>query len=127
VTAARPSTLRMVALWLPVLLYVGIIFTLSSQPHLQPPLHFVNADKLMHLLEYGGLGVLLARALRGGMTVLRPARGAVVAIAIGAGIAATDEWYQSFVPGRQSSVYDALADTVGCALAQVAYARIVRG
>ena len=113
--------------WLPVVLYVGVIFTLSSQPHLQPPLHFANADKLLHLLEYGGLGLFLARALRGSMTVSRPARAATLAIVIGASLAATDEWYQSFVPGRLSSVYDALADTVGCALAQVAYARIVRG
>jgi VanZ family protein len=32
-----------------------------------------------------------------------------------------DEFYQSFVPGRDSSVYDLLADTIGVALAQLVY------
>src|SRR5205814_3774898 len=101
--AAVPANARRLFTdWLPVVLYVGVIFTLSSQPHLQPPLHFANADKLLHLLEYGGLGLFLARALRGSMTVSRPARAATLAIVIGASLAATDEWYQSFVPGRLS-------------------------
>src|SRR5262245_47241611 len=37
--------------WLPVLTYVAMIFTLSAQPHLRPPFHFQNADKVVHMTE----------------------------------------------------------------------------
>ena len=49
--------------WAPVLLYVSVIFGLSAQPNLKPPLSFENADKFFHMLEYGGLGFLLAREI----------------------------------------------------------------
>jgi len=96
--------------WLPVLLYVTVILTLSAQPYLQNPLKFHNSDKLCHLLEYGGLGILLARALRGTMR-----------LRVGSLIGAGDEYFQSFVPGRDSSVFDWMADTLGVMLAQVIY------
>ena len=35
---------------------------------------------------------------------------------------ATDEWHQSFVPGRASEVKDWVADTLGAALAVSLYA-----
>jgi len=107
--------------WLPVLAYVCLILTLSAQPHLKVPLNFNNADKLCHLLEYGALGFLLARALRGTLRVRRPALAAMMAIVIGSAIGAGDEYFQSFVPGRDSSVYDWMADTTGVILAQIAY------
>src|SRR6266436_1096633 len=53
--------------WLPVLVYLTVIFSLSAQPNLRPPFEFQNSDKLCHLLEYGGLGLLLGRAVRGGL------------------------------------------------------------
>jgi VanZ family protein len=112
--------------WLPVLVYVSLIFFLSAQPNLQPPLHFENSDKLMHLLEYGGLGVLFARALRDNF----PARSWVFTslLALGAGlvIAAGDEYFQSFIPGRESSVFDWLADGTGLTFAQLAYLAFAR-
>ena len=49
-----------VRFWLPVVAYVGLIFTLSAQPGLQPPMHFQYADKVAHICEYGVLGFLLA-------------------------------------------------------------------
>lgn len=107
--------------WLPVLVYVTVIITLSSQPRLQPPLHFVNADKLFHALEYFGLGVLLARAIRGSLRVARPLFAAAIALSFGVLIAGGDEFYQQFVPGRDASVLDLLADAIGALAAQFAY------
>ena len=101
-----------------------MILSLSAQPHLQPPLHFPNADKLFHLLEYGGLGLLLARALRGSL----PDRPALVitllAIGLGSLMGAGDEYFQSFVPGRDSSVFDWMADTLGAVIGQFVYSRV---
>jgi VanZ family protein len=121
VRASRSFGHRFVVDWLPVLLYVTVIVTLSSQPNLQVPLHFPNADKLFHASEYFGLGVLLARALRGSLPTGRVLWAAMAALGLGVLIGASDEFYQSFVPGRDSSIYDLLADTVGCAVAQFAF------
>jgi VanZ family protein len=107
--------------WLPVLVYVAIIFTLSAQPYLTPPFHFRNGDKLAHTLEYGGLGVLLVRAMRSRSGWDRPLAAGLVALAIGLGIAAADEKFQAFIPGRDSSLFDWMADAGGLILGQLAY------
>jgi len=112
--------------WLPVLLYLGVIFTLSAQPHLRAPIEFQNSDKLYHLMEYGGLGLLMARALRSTLPGSSPVALGLVALGLGIVIAASDERFQSTVPGRESSAYDALADTLGVAAAQWLYWRRMR-
>lgn len=104
--------------WLPVVLYVALIFTVSAQPHLHAPVEFKSSDKIYHCLEYGVLGWLLARAFAATRTWVRLVVPALIAIAIGVTIAASDELFQSTVPGRESSALDAAADTIGFAAAQ---------
>jgi VanZ family protein len=113
--------------WLPVLAYVGAIYAVSAQPHLTPPFHFVNADKVIHAAEYLVLGLLLARALRASLRVGRPAFAAMIAIGLVVLIGSGDEFLQSFVPGRDSSIFDLLADAVGGALAQFVYVNVAKG
>ncbi len=112
--------------WLPVLLYVGVIFALSSQPNLQPPLHFTYADKVAHLCEYGILGVLLARAVRGMARLDWALTAALLALLLGMVVGISDELFQSLIPGRESSAFDFLADTAGLVLAQLIYVAVVR-
>jgi VanZ family protein len=104
--------------WLPVLVYLTVIFSLSAQPNLKPPMPFRNSDKSWHLLEYGGLGLLLGRALRAGMTSGAALAAAGAALATGALIGAGDEIFQRSIPGRQSSAADWAADAAGVTLAQ---------
>ncbi|HSP06613.1 MAG TPA: VanZ family protein [Acidobacteriota bacterium] len=100
--------------WLPVLAYATLILTLSSQSHLPGASRL--PDKPMHALEYSGFAFLLARALfpqRG-----RPrTRQVAVAFVLAALFAAFDEYYQSYIPGRDCSVYDWLADLAGLSAA----------
>ncbi|MFN8587653.1 MAG: VanZ family protein [Candidatus Eisenbacteria bacterium] len=107
--------------WLPALAYVAVIFTLSAQERLAPPFHFQNSDKVMHLLEYGGLGLLLARAIRASLPGRSWLETALVTAAVGLAIGACDEKFQSYVPGRESSVFDWFADATGITFAQIAY------
>ena len=46
-----------------------------------------------------------------------------LAVLIVSAFGVTDEWHQSFVPGRDADVFDWLSDTLGAALAVVLYVR----
>lgn len=116
--APRPVFMRY---WLPVLMYVGLIFVLSAQPRLKPPFKFESSDKVAHVIEYGGLGFLLARALRTVPMLRGIALPSLVAVAIGFCIGGSDELFQSTVPGRDSSTLDLIADTIGLSIAQLVY------
>ena len=91
-------------------------------PHISPQaLDFVHfcIRKGAHLTEYGVLGILLWRAIPEPRT--RPEIAiwsrAGVALLVATVYAATDEYHQSFVPSRTSSVRDVCIDTCGAALA----------
>jgi len=128
--STRPPKRRFFVLfmgfWLPVMLYVTAIFTVSAQPNLQAPLKFPNGDKILHAGEYFVLGLLLVRALRANLRLSRPLFAAAITVALVLLVGASDEFFQSFVPGRQSDVFDALADLAGGTIAQFVYVLFVR-
>jgi len=110
--------------WLPVALYVALIFSLSSIRRPPPTPGLLAEDKLLHLIEYGGLGLLLARAvwahgLRRDLTIL-------FTVAGGSLVASLDELYQLTVPGRVGDLVDVVADVVGVVLAMLGYALLAR-
>lgn len=110
--------------WLPVLLYAGLIFTLSSYPVFFPPgVGLRLSDRLLHAVEYGILSFLLGRAfLRDSSPFFqRSFQAWAVAIAIFYGF--TDEIHQFFVPTRESSSIDLLFDGVGAVGAQLFFGR----
>jgi VanZ family protein len=108
---------RRVSLWLPPIIYMSVIFYLSSQSQPLPELTSRVWDKALHTIEYAGLGVLLYRALVGeGL----PRRATILAtIVIVSAYGASDEWHQSFVPMRDADVRDWMVDTLGGILAAV--------
>ena len=105
--------------------YAGLIFFLSSQSSFPVPKEIWNFDKVIHCVEYGVLAFLVARAVRpADRAALWPAAVAVwVAILYGV----SDEFHQSFVPGRSSDVYDVVADSVGAALGAAVFTFHSRG
>lgn len=112
--------------WLPVLLYMSMVQVLGAQPDLQVPSLFPNVDKVVHLMEYLGLGVFLARALRASFRTPAPLRTSLMAVGIGLAMGAADELLQAFVPNRMSSVNDLLADATGLLIAQFVFLLVVR-
>lgn len=101
----------------PVILVMGTIFLLSRQPGEELPLPPVpGIDKLAHALAYG---VLAGTAIIVFLPETRRRRPLAVGIAVIAfcilyGL--TDEFHQSFIPGRSPSPGDIIADTVGSML-----------
>jgi len=109
------------ARWLIVAGYVAVIFLLSAQPGLHVPGDFKLGDKVAHVLEYGGLGWLLWRAGLETWPRTTGLRRALVAIALASALGAVDEKFQAGVPGRDSSAFDWMADTLGASLAQALF------
>lgn len=72
-------------------------------------------DKVVHFFVFGLLATLV---LRNGFAP----RQAWLAVVIVSVFGATDEWHQSFTPGRVMQVGDWVADTLGAVVAVIAYA-----
>ena len=105
--------------WLAVVAYVAVIFILSSQPGLTIPGTWEYRDKVAHILEYGGLGMLVWLAARDTWPTQKPLNRAILVLLAISALGACDEKFQAGIPGRESSAYDWLADTTGAFLAQL--------
>ena len=116
--------------WLPAVLYAGVIFFLSSQSHPEdrlPPFLFKEiSDKVLHAVEYGILALLCYRAFRWAAGPVLARQAVVLAIVTASVYGLTDEVHQAFVPLRDASWQDWLADTIGAALAAVGVGRITK-
>jgi VanZ family protein len=100
--------------WLAVVLWMGAIFVLSDFPSLKSPfepLHDFILRKLAHVTEYGILTALLVSALR--FHIKRNAHALIMAALIAVLYAFSDEWHQTFVPGREGSLFDVGIDGLG--------------
>ncbi len=106
------------SLWGPVLLWAGVIFYLSSVPNLR----FVEAwwdivlRKVGHMVAFGILARLLARAFTGS-TFWSWKRIFAMSLMMTFLYACSDEWHQSFTPGRVASPLDIVIDTLGAWIA----------
>jgi VanZ family protein len=127
--------------WGLILAWAGLIFYLSSRAFgprfsrrlLALGLHLVNLHlaphafvlldtlirKLAHLVEYGIFALVLYWLPSGkGNNLWRPRR-AVVCVLVATAYSLTDEFHQSFVPGRHASLFDCALDASGAALAML--------
>jgi VanZ family protein len=105
--------------WAPPALWAAALVIATSWPNPDVP-QVGQGDKVVHAVLYGILAWLLARAEPTLATVRRRAALTLVGLAC---FAALDEWHQAYVPGRSSSLADAMADCVGAASALALAAR----
>ncbi len=104
---------------LPILLASVAIIIASSRQDIQlPDLGLWNTDKLLHLIAYFFYGIFLLIFINGNFK-LSKGKTILIAIVVGLLFAASDEWHQSFVPGRTASIYDFIADAIGIALSTI--------
>ena len=100
--------------WLAVILWMGVIFALSATPSIATPLepaYDFTLKKLAHITVYAILTILLFRALR--LHITNKGHAVVTAALLAILYALSDEWHQTFVPGREGTLRDVGIDAVG--------------
>jgi VanZ family protein len=133
--------MRRLTYWLPPILWAAVILSASTDLFSSPntggvlerivvwivghPIAPATLDvlnlimrKCAHLAEYGILGALMFRAVRGARTSWS-LRWAIVALLLTAGVASIDEIHQTFTLLRTGTWQDVLLDTAGATLAQL--------
>jgi VanZ family protein len=97
---------------------MAAIFYLSSQS--SPPTPGGLPDTLAHAIEYFGLGVVVFRAVAGGLGARVTAPRAMTTMIMTVAYAVSDEVHQLFVPDRTADARDLLADAAGASVALIA-------
>src|SRR5207244_4719609 len=116
--AERAVRVVIVVAWMAVISYWSGQPTLPiDQPDVAALLHGLQ-HKLAHLMAFGLLALLARWAFDG---LPRPM---LLAIALVSVFGATDEWHQSFTPGRRAAWDDWVLDTASAALALYVWSRV---
>ena len=109
--------------WIPALATICLIVFLSHQSH--PPGAGLGLNPLLHVIEYALLTVTLVWGRSSGLRRRVRTRQLAWLWILGTLFAVSDEIHQSFVPSRDASASDVLADMAGITLVLAAY-RLVR-
>jgi VanZ family protein len=110
----RP-VLRQTWLWVPLALYAGLIWYMSSRSTAPGSSFFTFpfGDKVGHALMFGVLAALIWRALRGSFELSPSAALIATTVLLAVIYGGIDEIHQSYVPGRSSDAWDLAADALG--------------
>ena len=100
-----------------LVLYCSFIFWLSSKPTLPAPMLFTHQDKIFHMGAYFIMGILAWRFFND--LFAKPIIVFLVSLCFSSIYGISDEWHQSYVPGREADILDWLADTLGALIALV--------
>ena len=101
-------------------IYMVLILSISAIPtNTIPALGFRHADKVAHFFEYSILGFLAVQSFK-------PLNGYHLFYIIFSGFifGAFDEWWQSFISDRCTSLFDLLADNVGMLVGSIVFYKL---
>ena len=113
----KSGILKFLSLWLPPILWAGLIFKFSSGiVPIASPIFWQDfaVKKTGHVLLFGVLAVFIYRALIG--QGLSRKKAAIWAVAIVFLYGATDEYHQMFTQGREAMVRDVFIDGIGAGI-----------
>ncbi len=118
------NVLSFIRYQLPVIVWMALIYFLSSRSFPDMPAMIPGTDKVVHMAIYAILCALLHRAFR-----MQPnARLASMSLFLALGVTLlygiSDEVHQYFVPERSSDIFDVLADLSGGFIYIVVYLKL---
>lgn len=105
--------------WVILMLFVSIESSVGDMAVNEIDLPFL--DKIVHFCIFAALGWFLARGMYLARTGALSRHYGLWAMLIGTVFGASDEWHQSFVPGRHADWADLLADVLGIISAVILY------
>ena len=107
--------------WLPAIAWMAFIFAMSSREQFPatPGISSSLLAVIAHLVLYGTLALLILLAVSRDERPMRSTLVMVVALTALYGL--SDEFHQSFVPGRHPSAFDLVVNTIGATLAVLAW------
>lgn len=107
--------LRVFYYWAPPLIWMGLIFYMSSQKSISITTNAVSefvTFKTLHMVEYSFLFFLLYRAFQS-LKIIQNNMFAIYSFIIACSYSFTDELHQLSIPSRQGRVRDILFDVAG--------------
>jgi VanZ family protein len=107
-----------------ILLMVAITIQSGFPDVALPDIDIDFIDKILHFFIFGLLGWFLCRGMNLSRKRWIHEHYFFIALVIGALFAISDEWHQSFVEGRDSSLADWLADLIGMVIFSLIYRKI---
>jgi VanZ family protein len=120
--------MKFVRFWLPVALWMGVIFFFSTRSRIQvSPDTIINFlfFKTLHVLEYSFLYILLFRAFK----YTKPKEISILwyisAFLITVLYACSDEIHQRFIPTREGALRDVIIDAGGAVVAWIAIIKLL--
>jgi len=105
--------------WLPPIVWMGIIFFLSSRQRIGiSEIYIYNFVffKTLHMIEYAMLFFMLFRAIHKTFNKLSQTHALILAMILALLYGITDEFHQTFVPTREGSIRDVGIDSIGILL-----------
>ena len=114
--------------FIPMIVVMGIIFFLSNQPgdSLELP-DIPDLDKGLHSIAYGVLAFSALFAVPAQKYQNNPFGISLLVVLFCLLYGISDEFHQSFVPGRFSSAFDLVADTIGAVVVVWIWYRMKQG
>ena len=124
----RPGVLWHIGVWFPVVFIMAGIFGASSLPASDIPSLFSFQDVIFHAIIYALLGAAFYHAL----VMTRAGAGAGWVCILATVVFCTlygvsDEFHQSFIPGRCATGWDVLTDFIGSFCGAVTAALLTNG
>lgn len=112
---------KLLIYWLPVAVYALFIYWVSSKPGKAIPNLFTYQSEIFHFLEYAGFALVNKRAIKGSFAEKNKFKCVLLTAIIVLIYSISDEFHQSFVPGRDASLYDIFVDNMGSILGNLIY------
>ncbi|MBI5557170.1 MAG: VanZ family protein [Deltaproteobacteria bacterium] len=107
--------------FLPMAAVMAAIFLLSHTPGQDLPQGFNGLDKICHAVAYAALAASCLYGLTAGLTQKTFAKYGLIVIFCSVAYGLSDEFHQSFIPGRSPSWLDIAADASGAVLAVLSW------
>ncbi len=109
---------KLLKFWSPVFVWAAIIFSFSAKPT-NPVSEIYWKDfvvkKLAHVVVYAILAIFLYRAFK--KEGVSPKKSGYYSIIVAVLYGLTDEFHQSYTPGRDPKLRDVIFDTIGATFA----------